>query len=407
MQDDDALVIERPKLTQYQKDILYASERFTVTTAATKVGKTFSHLWWLFEEATKFDQKHSESSKVGHFWWVAPVYPQAKIAFERLKRVVKQCEYRINETELFVELDGGTRIWFKSADKPDNLYGEDVYAVVFDEFTRAKEAAWFALRSTLTATKGKCKFIGNAKGKKNWGAKLAAKARSGESNYRFFKVTAYDAVDAGILDIEEIEQAKRDLPKHAFDELYLAEENEDQANPFGITFIESCVKELSVNPAVCFGIDLAKSVDWTVVVGLDDDGKICVFERWQSDWGQTKRRIIQMVGHNPAFIDSTGVGDPIVEDIQKECPRVEGFHFTSQSKQMIMEGLASDIQKNEATVLGGVMQDELESFEYIYTRTGVKYSAPDGLHDDTVCGLALARQMFKNKPGSPILTFHR
>ena len=34
--------------------------------------------------------------------------------------------------------------------------------------------------------------------------------------------------------------------------------------------------------------------------------------------------------------------------------------------------------------------DELETFEYVYTRTGVRYSAPDGLHDDCVCALALA-----------------
>jgi len=398
---DDELVIQRPKLTKYQKDILYAPERFTVTTAATKVGKTFSHLWWLFEKATEFDQTHFESSKTGHFWWVAPVYSQAKIAFERLKRVVKQCDYRINETELFIELDGGTKIWFKSADKPDNLYGEDVYAVVFDEFTRAKEQAWIALRSTLTDTKGVCKFIGNAKGKKNWGAKLAAKARSGEANYKFFKVTAYDAVEAGILELDEIEQAKRDLPKHAFDALYLAIENEDQANPFGITFIRNAIRPISSKPPVCFGIDLAKSVDWTVVTGLDEDGFVCLFERWQSDWGQTKRRIISIVGDLPALMDSTGVGDPILEDVQKECYRVEGFHFSQPSKQKLMEGLTADVQKGETSILAGVMQDEAESFEYIYTRTGVKYSAPEGLHDDTVYSLALARKIFNNKPSTP------
>ena len=40
---------------------------------------------------------------------------------------------------------------------------------------------------------------------------------------------------------------------------------------------------------------------------------------------------------------------------------------------------------------------ELEQFEYEYTRTGVRYSAPDGQHDDTVCALALA----VSKHGAP------
>lgn len=385
--------IIRPRLTDYQKAIIYCDTRFTVTTAATKTGKTFSHLWWLFEEAG------SGTKQGANYWWVAPVFSQAEIAFNRLRRFLSgHPDFKINQTKLTVELPNGAVMHFKSAQDPDTLYGEDVHAVVFDEFTRAKEAAWIALRSTLTATKGKCKFIGNPKGKKNWGAKLAARARSGEPGYQFFKITAYDAVNSGILDAEEIEQAKRDLPEIAFKELYLAEENEDQANPFGISFIKKCLKSISHNEPVCFGIDVAKSHDWTVVQGLDYNGDVCFFERWQSDWGQTRRRIIAIVGSNPAYMDSTGVGDPILEDVQRECPWVEGYHYSQTSKQKLMEGLASAIQNNEISVLEGVEQDEMESFEYIYSKSGVKYSAPEGLHDDCVNAKALALAKFKDRP---------
>ena len=55
-----------------------------------------------------------------------------------------------------------------------------------------------------------------------------------------------------------------------------------------------------------------------------------------------------------------------------------------------MEGLAVAIQQGQITFPAGPIADELESFEYEYTRTGVKYSAPDGLHDDCVIALALA-----------------
>mgnify|MGYP003337455273 CR=1 FL=1 len=40
--------------------------------------------------------------------------------------------------------------------------------------------------------------------------------------------------------------------------------------------------------------------------------------------------------------------------------------------------------------------DELEAFEYEYTRTGARYCAPEGVHDDTVCSLALAVQKFSD-----------
>jgi hypothetical protein len=403
MQNEDRIIqIVPPKLCEYQRAIIDSKARFTVTTAATKIGKTFSHSWWIFNKA-------ADPPKPGaNYWWVAPVYSQGEIAFNRMRRFLgHSSDFRINLTKMLIETPVDSFLHYKSAQDPDALYGEDVYAAVFDEFTRAKEAAWIALRSTLTATKGECKFIGNAKGRKNWGYRLALKAKGKEPGYEYFKVTAYDAVREGILSLEEVEQAKRDLPKSAFDELYLAEELEDQANPFGISFIQKCIKPISTKSAVVFGVDLAKSVDWTVVVGLDDAGNVCFFDRWQSDWGQTKRRIISIVGPYPAYIDSTGIGDAIVEDIQRSCGSVEGFIFSSTSKQQIMEGLAAGIQNNKISVLDGIMKDELDAFEFVYSRSGVKYSAPDGVHDDSVCALALAFHKYKSRPTGPILTFHR
>jgi phage FluMu gp28-like protein len=384
------ITIEKPDLTSYQKDILYNKARYTITAASSKSGKTFSHLWWIFEKS------HEEKKQGGNYWWVAPVYSQAKIAYTRLKRVIAgNPDYRFNESELKIQTPCDSTIWFKSAEKPDNLYGEDVLAAVVDEASRVREESWFALRSTLTATKGPCKFIGNVKGKKNWFYKLGQKARGGEAEYAYFKITAYDAVEAGILDQEEIEQAKRDLPESVFRELYLAEPSDDEGNPFGLENIRACVKPLSPNDPVCFGVDLAKSVDYTVIVGLDANGNVCVMDRFQLDWHRTKDRIKGIVRNKPCLIDSTGVGDPIVEDLQKECPKMEGFKFTSQSKQQIMEGLAASLQQRKISVILGVMSEELESFEYEFTRMGVKYSAPQGVHDDTVCALALANEINK------------
>lgn len=376
----------RPWMPEYQRRIIDSPARFTVTEAATKTGKTTCHTIWGLEQSLILKPNQ-------RVWWVAPVYQQAEIAFSRMRSQVSSTSFfKVNETKLRLTLPTGSLIEFKSAEKPDNLYGDDVYAAIFDEFTRAKESAWTALRTTLTATRGKCKFIGNVRGKKNWGYKLGQKARSGEPGYEYFKITAQDAVEAGILEALEIQQAKRDLPENAFKELYMAEALDDQANPFGIQHIANQVRPMSHSVPVAFGIDLAKSVDWTVVTGLDQEGNICFFDRWQSDWGQTRQRIIAIVGPTAAFIDSTGVGDPIAEDIRKECGNVENYHFTSQSKQKIMEGLASGLQRGKVTVLEGIMREELESFEFEYSRTGVKYTAPSGSHDDCVCSLALAYQ---------------
>jgi hypothetical protein len=84
--------------------------------------------------------------------------------------------------------------------------------------------------------------------------------------------------------------------------------------------------------------------------------------------------------------------DPIVEALARKSPNIEGFKFTQMSKQQLMEGLAFNIQKGRVGVLEGPMRRELESFEYEATRTGVRYAAPEGLHDDCVVALAQAAQ---------------
>jgi hypothetical protein len=388
------IVYNRPFVTTYQEAILDAPERYTITAAATKCGKTASHIIWMFEQALKLKENQS-------VWWVAPVYQQAEIAFRRMKTQINVKDFFItNESKLTLTLPNGARIEFKSGEKPDNLYGDDVYAAVVDEASRMREESWFALRTTLTATKGKCKLIGNVKGKKNWFYKLGERARLGESEYKFFKITAYDAAKEGILDIEEIEQAKRDLPDYVFKELYLAEPADDEANPFGLINIRACYSPLSTSGVVAFGIDLAKYTDWTVIIGLDSLNHVCYVDRFQNDWGTTQRKIIDVVGRVPAFVDSTGVGDPIVENLQRILPNIKGFKFTSQSKQQLIEGLVMDIQQQTILFPENPIGYELENFEYEYTRTGVRYTAPQGLHDDCVMSLALAVDCKKhNKKG--------
>lgn len=385
----------RPQLTEYQKRFLYNDARFTVVEAATKCGKTYSHLWWLFECAMQ------QGKPGAAYWWVAPVYTQAEIAFNRMRRVVsKHKAFNVSITGLSITCPNGAVIYFKSAERPDNLYGEDVYACVFDEFTRAREEAFHALRSTLTGTAGKMKLIGNARGKKNWGYRLGAKARAGEPGYAYFKVTAYDAHNAGLKTKdgrsleEEIEQAKRDLPARVFNELYMAEPQEDGSNPFGYEYIAACVKPKSDQQAVHFGVDLAKRTDYTVIVGLDRQGHISYFNRFRKDWEQTTAEVAKAIGQQHALIDSTGVGDPIVERVQKLCRQARGLNYSSgtATKQQLMEGLAVSLHSGEIGIIDGILREELEAFEFTYTDTGVKYNAPDGFTDDCVNALALANR---------------
>ncbi len=100
--------------------------------------------------------------------------------------------------------------------------------------------------------------------------------------------------------------------------------------------------------------------------------------------------IAALTGQTPALIDSTGVGSPVVEALQRVHPTMQGFIFTEQSKQHLMEQLAIELSRGTLAIPEGPLANELREFEYTYSRRGVRYAAPDGGNDDTVMALGLA-----------------
>lgn len=389
------LTWKRPDLYPKQYDAFFNTKRYGFCEATTKAGKTVGGMSWLVERGLKGTAGQNR-------WWIAPVVTQAKIAYKRIKRGMPSDLIRCWETDRIIELPNKGLLHFRSGEDPDGLYGDDVFDAVIDEGSRVREEAFHAVRTTLTATNGWLRVIGNVKGRQNWFYRMARKAEADmgnpDTNMYYSKITALDAVEAGVISLEEVEDARAMLPPHVFKELYEAEPSDDGGNPFGLGAIARCVGPLSKAPPMVWGIDLAKSVDWTVAIALDRQKQVCRFERWQSPWGETKQRIKSLVGGVKAYVDATGVGDPIVEDLQRQggISIYEGFKFTSQSKQQIMEGLAAAIQGQEIRFPDGVIRQELDTFEYEYTRTGCKYTAPPGLHDDCVCALALA--VYHGKP---------
>lgn len=319
--------------------------------------------------------------------------------FDRLYRMLTDAglkhgddwDSRRANDELYILLPGGAKLYFKGGDRPDSIYGADYSWVVVDEGTRCKNECEAAIFSTTTATNGEIRIIGNVKGRNNWVYRLARMAESGDPDIAYHKLTCWDAVEAGVLEREVVEGARRMLPDHVFKELYECIPADDGGNPFGLSAIEACVGDLSEDEPVCWGVDLAKSQDWTVAIGLDAKGRVCRFERWQKKpWEGTSDELVSAIDGVPSLWDATGVGDAVVEGVQRRMRNVEAFKFSASSKQQLMEGLAGAINEGRVTYPEGPIRTELETFEYEYHKHGVRYSAPAGLHDDCVCALALA-----------------
>ena len=380
-----------PSLYPAQHAALYTPARYSVIEGSTKSGKTQGCLVWQLGRCF---------ADPGVHWWIAPVYQQAKIAYRRALRdlLPKGTVARSSETLLGIELTNGSLWQFRSAEKPDNLYGEDVRSAVFDEASRARDSAWHAVRSTLTATRGPIRAIGNVRGRANWHYQLARRAEAGEPDHHFAKLTAWDAVTGGVIAREEVEDARRVLPDNVFRELYLCEPSDDGGNPFGIEAIAQCVGPLSTGAPAVWGVDYARVHDWTVAVAIDRDGRTCRVERWRAEPAATTQRIIALVGRVPGYFDATGPGDYLTEAFRNAGTALTPFVYTSQRKQDLMESLASALQQqqvtipDEATAEGRTPRSELESFEYALKGRRLSFNAPSGAHDDCVNALALAWQ---------------
>lgn len=378
--------IELPSLHAGQVTVYRNRKRFNVVQCGRRWGKT------LFGEVVACEGA-IEGNSVG---WFAPTYKYLEEVWRDLNRDLRNVIKTSSFQQKRIELRTGGTIECWTMDSPDPGRSRKYHTVILDECGITKDLLeiWrSSIRATLTDYKGDAWLLGTPKGRREFHT-LFAKGEQGDEGWASFRMptSSNPAIDP-----DEIAAAKRELPPHIFAQEFEGIPADDGGNPFGMAAIAECFglgRTIQDRKVVCFGIDLARAQDYTVVTGLNAGGQVVYFDRWNGiPWHETMSRITRATesAKVPAYADSTGVGDAICEELQRRGNGyIEGFHFSSKSKQGLMEGLAAGIQTKAIAFAEEVIRSELECFEYEYTKTGVSYSAPSGLHDDCVCSLALA-----------------
>ena len=183
-------------------------------------------------------------------------------------------------------------------------------------------------------------------------------------------------------------------------------------------FIKECIggslEESIPRQQYVLGSDLAKHSDWAVNIVLKRGfpKQIVYFDRfnkvrWTSNSPEedsVKSRILRTSKrYNNALSvpDSTGVGDPVVEELTRDGLNVyrgenrerEGFVFTAVSKEQLIENLIIGIETRDILIPPEltILIQELKDYESEEGKGNhVRYSAPEGKFDDCVTALALA-----------------
>jgi hypothetical protein len=380
---------------QGQKSFHDSKARFRVLSCGRRWGKTLSG-------ANEFIKCMVKAGTDSVGFCVAPTFWHTQ---KQWKEVMRHCPKEIivdiNRGEHKITLLGGREIWFRSADNPDSLRSEGIDVLWMDEGGQIKEDAWtLALRPALMDKKGIAFFTGTPKGK-NWYFQLWTRGQ--DKTQTDYESWAFPSGSNPYIDKAEIEDFARDMPELAYRQEILAEFLDEVGSVF--RKVRRCIKgdyeERRDDKVYFMGVDLAKTQDFTVLTVIDHEGHVCAWDRFaQLDWVFQQSRIINLAEKYKAkvIIDSSGVGDPIFDELHRKGLQVIGYKFTNATKKDLIDNLSIRIDNEEVSYPDiPVLVNELQLYGYTTNKQGVVYyGAPEGYHDDAVISLALAAWMVKH-----------
>jgi len=296
--------------------------------------------------------------------------------------------------------------WF-FIEQAEELTTDETFFLLWGRFKRKMEPTEAFVKLGLPMHSGW--ICANVKGR-NWVRALwkddpNAKARG----FDLIEATTMDNIDNLSEDylqrIELLKKMKPDMYKRFCENDWDVEVEGRAITP---ELIETCIGGELSDPVpheeYVLGSDFAKRQDWWVIVVANKrTGQVVYFDRFQKEsWALMRGKTVAVAKrYNNAEVipDSTGVGDPITEDLQTAGCRVysegdrPGFVFSSRTKEQLIENLIVTMTNRGITYPRSltIMIDELKEFEKTESKAGnIRYSAPDGKHDDCVIGLALA-----------------
>jgi phage FluMu gp28-like protein len=250
----------------------------------------------------------------------------AAVGWRMLKRLAVQIPgAQMREVDRLIEFPGGGIVQIRSADNPDSLRGESLDRLVMDEAAFMREEAWTeALRPTLSDRRGRAVFISTPKGR-NWFWRAWQLGQGADPDWCSwqFPTTANPHIDPA-----EVAAARRNLPERIFAQEYLAEFIEDGGGVFRRVMEAAVVEEQPhaiQGHEYVMGVDLARKIDFTVCVVLDisvSPARMVAIDRFnQIDWNiqiQRIRALAERFQVARIMVDQTGVGDPIVQQLQRD-----------------------------------------------------------------------------------------
>jgi len=165
------------------------------------------------------------------------------------------------------------------------------------------------------------------------------------------------------------------------------------------------------------GLDLGKQGDYSVlaVVQRMESGETKLIHKRQFPLGTPYPDVVAYVARaqqifdlEGIFVDKTGVGDAVVDELQRIYVRnIQGVFFTDIEKEDMLNHMKLLMEKKQLKILGDdkqlIAQINEQQYEYLQPKTAqerihLKFWHPIGRHDDQLYALALACKAIAGAP---------
>lgn len=341
--------------------------------------------------------------------WVSPVYSQCRKVFTDVVNAIQGTPILkdANKSNLNITLINGSKLLFRSGERQDTLRGYTLDYLIVDEAAYLRDDVWNLVLKQTTLVKGKkVLFISTPKGK-NYFYRIAVRGLS-EDDPAYLTLVG-SSYDTPFISHEELEEAKRTLPEDIFRQEILGHFIDSGGEVF--TNIDNyCILnqwDLPVSNMKYYGgVDFGRQNDYSVLTIMDETGKVVyIYRDRHKPWDEIIKNMADKLKLYKAQcqVEINSIGDVLYENLKKLYPNVHPFYTTSSSKQNIIEDLIYATNELKISLptedLFSPLYHELKLFTYEYSvkTRNIKYSAPDGSHDDTIMSLAIAYNTIKER----------
>lgn len=347
-------------------------------------------------------------------WFVTPFYKQTANIFKtKLLPMISPVDRRVfeyvNRSTFELKFSNGSYWQFHSAENPESLRTATLHYLIGDEVAYWRPGVFDETISPMLIRYGRrVYFASTPKGKNDfyhYDQRGTVDSPAYHPEWASF-VGNYPEIGAPHL-MAEVESKRSYLPPDVYRQEYLAEFVDGGGQVFRhLDRLFTLDGYAPPGKRHFVGIDLGQEHDRTVIVILDEKGKLVYMKRFtvaeQTDPTRLLRALNDIIGSYPRAEGwcESNFNPAIATELHKLQPRIFRKHMTPDYKTKMIDRLALGIS------VGGLaapeheqLRVELENFQVnlTATRRNLTFSAPPGGYDDCIMALGLAVNIYYNK----------